>query len=72
LDCLNDVKHASHFCISESIEEVKLLKPERAYFTGFSHRIDHDGLCNALKEERELGCIALVEPAYDGLKIYWT
>ena len=54
-------QHVSHFSISEGIEIVNKIKPERTYFTHFSHAVDHEKVKKELPENIFL--------AYDGLEI---
>jgi len=41
LDGLHDEKHPTHFNTSQAIEIIKRLKPEKAYLTHLTHRIDY-------------------------------
>ena len=61
LDALRDKPHPTHFSIPESLEEVRKLKPKRAYFTHISHWLEHEATNARLPENVEL--------AYDGLRI---
>ena len=54
-------EHATHFNISQALEVIKKISPERAYLTHLSHDVDHD----ILSAELPGG----IFPAYDGLKI---
>ncbi|KAJ3040459.1 hypothetical protein HDV00_010896 [Rhizophlyctis rosea] len=72
LDALHYDTHTSHFSISESITAASTLLPPggRLYFTGMSHRVDHDTLNQELAESailKEKGIVA--EVAYDGMKL---
>ena len=59
LDALRERPHPTHFSIGESLEIVKRLKPERAFFTHMCHELGHLATCARLPEGVEL--------AYDGL-----
>jgi phosphoribosyl 1,2-cyclic phosphate phosphodiesterase len=61
LDAVRLSPHATHFCLSEALEVVRELRPERAYFTHLSHDFDHDVVNAQLP--------AGVELAYDGLTL---
>ena len=62
LNALQKTEHISHFTLEEAIEMVKLINPEKAYFTHMSHTLGlHDEIMNELPENIELG--------YDGLEI---
>lgn len=64
MDALHIIPHASHFSVSQALKEVLLiqpdLEPEMVFFTGFSHRVDHDEL------DEELG--RFLEKRVDGVK----
>ena len=62
LNALRHEKHFSHFCLSEALEVIKEVKPERAYLTHMSHEM---GLHEEVEKELPEG----VELAYDGLQI---
>ena len=62
INALRKEPHISHFNLSQALEVIEDLKPERAYLTHISHRM---GLHRDV--ERELP--AHVHLAYDGLKI---
>jgi phosphoribosyl 1,2-cyclic phosphate phosphodiesterase len=61
LDALRDKPHPTHFSVPQSLEEVRQLKPKRAYFTHISHWLEHEATNARLPENVEL--------AYDGLRI---
>lgn len=61
VNALRYTNHMSHFNVTEALELVDKLKPQRAFFTHISHEIEHDELLQNLPQG--------VEPAYDGLKI---
>ena len=62
LNALRKQKHVSHFNLSEAIEVLKELKPEKAYLTHISHLMElHDMVSKELP--------SFIELAYDGLKI---
>ena len=64
LDALREAPHPTHFCLEESIEVARRLKPRRTLFTHMSHDLEHVRTCNSLPEGMEL--------AYDGLRINLT
>ena len=59
LDALRDSPHPTHFNLSEALEVVSRLEPQRAYFTHICHELPHEATCARLP--------AGVELAYDGL-----
>ncbi len=62
VNALQKEDHISHFTLAQAIELVEELKPEKAYFTHFSHRLGkHADVSLELPEGIEL--------AYDGLKV---
>lgn len=61
LGALRREPHPSHFTVSEALEVVRELKPDRAYFTHIAHELDHDEVSRGLPPGVEL--------AYDGLVI---
>ncbi|MDA3904599.1 MAG: MBL fold metallo-hydrolase [Bacteroidales bacterium] len=62
LNALRKRKHPSHFCLSEALEMIEKIKPEKAYLTHLGHYIGlHDDVNTGLPENVEL--------AYDGLQI---
>ncbi|MDR1984607.1 MAG: MBL fold metallo-hydrolase [Prevotellaceae bacterium] len=62
IDALRRKQHLSHFCLPETLEIIKELKPKRAYLTHISHQLD---LYSALEKELPANVFA----AYDGLII---
>jgi phosphoribosyl 1,2-cyclic phosphate phosphodiesterase len=60
LDALRYNPHPAHFGLTEALEVIDRLKPDRAYLTHISHELDHEIV------SRELP--ANVEMAYDGLR----
>ena len=62
LNALRIRKHPSHFCLSEALEMIEKIKPEKAYLTHLGHYI-------GLHEEINKGLPENVELAYDGLQI---
>jgi len=64
LDCLRITKHATHFCLEESLEVIEKLRPKRTYLTHVSHELDYYET-NAILPKH-------VELAYDGLHIPLT
>ena len=62
INALQIEKHLSHFTLSEAIELINELKPEKAYLTHISHKLGlNTDVGSTLPEHIEL--------AYDGLKI---
>jgi phosphoribosyl 1,2-cyclic phosphate phosphodiesterase len=59
IDALRERPHPTHFSISEALEVVAKLSPERAYFTHVCHDLPHAATCARLPRGVEL--------AYDGL-----
>ena len=59
LDALRETPHPTHFNLSEALEVVSRLTPERAYFTHICHELPHEATCVRLP--------AGVQLAYDGL-----
>lgn len=62
LNALQNKEHISHFNLSQALEMVEKIKPEKAYFTHVSHKL-------GLHSEVERKLPAKVFLAYDGLKI---
>ncbi len=62
LNALRREKHISHYTLSEAVELLKELKPEKAYLTHISHQL---GLHAEVLKELPPG----IEPAYDELSI---
>lgn len=63
LNALQKEPHISHYTLSEAIEILKKLKPEKAYLTHISHKL---GLHSDVEKEELPDFISL---AFDGLKI---
>jgi phosphoribosyl 1,2-cyclic phosphate phosphodiesterase len=59
IDALRERPHPTHFSVSEALEVVARLSPERAYFTHVCHDLPHAATCARLPRGVEL--------AYDGL-----
>jgi len=59
LDALRHKPHPTHFSVSEALDVVARLAPDRAYFTHICHDLGHAATCARLP--------AGVELAYDGL-----
>jgi len=62
LNALRKRKHPSHFCLSEAIKIIEIVKPEKAYLTHLGHYI-------GLHDEVNLELPSNIELAYDNLKI---
>jgi phosphoribosyl 1,2-cyclic phosphate phosphodiesterase len=61
IDALRDAPHPSHLSVSEALELIARLKPQRAILTNLHTDLDYEELRGRLP--------ANVEPAYDGLTI---
>ncbi len=62
INALQREKHPSHFALGEALEEIKRIRPVKAYLTHMSHRMGlHEKVSKELPENVFL--------AYDGLKI---
>jgi phosphoribosyl 1,2-cyclic phosphate phosphodiesterase len=61
VDALRYTPHPSHFCLEETLDWIKRLKPKRAILTNLHVDLD----CERLKSELPPN----VEPAYDGMQI---
>lgn len=59
LDALRDKPHPGHFSLTEALEVIHQLRPERAYLTHIGHELEHEATNRRLP--------ANVELAYDGL-----
>jgi phosphoribosyl 1,2-cyclic phosphate phosphodiesterase len=64
VDALRDRPHPTHFSVSEALDVVKRVAPDRAYFTHICHDLPHAATCARLPRGVEL--------AYDGLVIETT
>lgn len=62
LNALQKKEHLSHFTLKEALEMVRLIQPEKAYFTHISHKLGSHG-------EVEKNLPENVFLAYDGLKV---
>ncbi len=62
LNALRKEKHHSHFNLSEAVELLQYLKPEKAYLTHISHQM---GLHQSIQKDLPEGIFL----AYDGLRI---
>jgi len=62
INALRNSRHVSHFSLSEALEILNQLKPEKAYLTHISHFL---GKFDAVEEKLPPG----VHLAYDGLQI---
>ncbi len=60
LDALRFRPHPAHFSLSEALDVIERLQPERAYLTHISHEMEHEATNRQLPDN-----VAL---AYDGLK----
>jgi phosphoribosyl 1,2-cyclic phosphate phosphodiesterase len=61
IDALRDAPHPSHLSVSEALEWIDRLKPQRAILTNLHTDLDYEELRGRLPPN--------VEPAYDGLTI---
>lgn len=59
LDALRHKPHPGHFSLSEALDAINRIGPERAYLTHMSHDLDHEATNRTLPRGVEL--------AYDGL-----
>ena len=59
LDALRESPHPTHFNLSQALDVVSRIRPERAYFTHICHELSHEATCKRLP--------AGVQLAYDGL-----
>lgn len=63
INALRKKEHFAHLSLSEALELIGELKPQRAYLTHFNHEIGlHSELCDELPDN--------VFPAFDGLTIH--
>lgn len=62
LNALQNKEHISHFTLEQALEMVRVIQPEKAYFTHISHKLGLHG-----EVERKLPDHVFL--AYDGLKI---
>ncbi len=56
-------KHETHFSVSQALEEVTKIGPERTYFTHICHKLEHKRLISELPDH--------VRPAWDGLTLFF-
>ena len=61
LDCVREEEHPTHLTLAQALQWIEIVKPERAFLTHLSHKMDYEALVNALPSG--------VLPAYDGLVI---
>ena len=61
IDCLQIRFHPSHLNLENSLNFIKLFKPQKAILTNLHNELDYDRLCKKLPKT--------VIPAYDGLTI---
>ena len=59
IDALRESPHPTHFNVSQALDVVSRIKPERAYFTHICHDLSHRATCARLPPGVQL--------AYDGL-----
>src|SRR5207247_10298706 len=59
IDALRESPHPTHFNVSQALDVVSRIRPERAYFTHICHELPHQATCRRLP--------AGVQLAYDGL-----
>ena len=64
LDALRERPHPTHFTVTQALEVVGRLSPDRAYFTHIAHDLPHAATCARLPTGVEL--------AYDGLVLEIT
>jgi phosphoribosyl 1,2-cyclic phosphate phosphodiesterase len=63
LNALQTKEHLSHFTLAQALEMVRLIQPEKAYFTHISHKLGSHGEIESTLPDN-------VFLAYDGLKIF--
>jgi len=61
LDALRERPHPTHFCLEQSIEVARQLKPKRTIFTHICHDLEHEATNAALPAGMEL--------AFDGMRV---
>ncbi|ACB95165.1 MBL fold metallo-hydrolase [Beijerinckia indica] len=61
VDALRYTPHPSHFCLQETLDWIKKLKPKRAILTNLHTDLDFERLRSELPPH--------IEPAYDGMQI---
>jgi len=59
INALRPNPHPAHFSLTQAIEVANKIKPQRAYFTHISHKLEHHSTNAMLQQDNEL--------AYDGL-----
>ena len=61
IDALRYTSHPTHFCLSEALEMIRMLRPKRAILTNLSSEVDFATLAGELPDN--------VEPAYDMMRV---
>ncbi len=61
LNALGFKPHPTHFCLSQALEAIEMIRPGRAILTHINHQFDHEAVGKDLPENVSL--------AYDGLRI---
>jgi len=61
IDALRFKSHSTHFTVEQALEEIKKIRPERAYLTHISHEVSHRQLLRTTPRS--------VFPARDGLSV---
>ncbi len=61
IDALRYTPHPTHFSLKEALDEIEIIKPEKAYLIHLSHRFMHSNLERELPER--------VYPSFDGLRV---
>ena len=70
VDGLRYRPHVSHFSVTEAVETIRRLRPERALLTHMCHDVLHADLAARLQDGAgEFACEVPIEPAHDGLQI---
>jgi phosphoribosyl 1,2-cyclic phosphate phosphodiesterase len=63
VDCVREAPHPTHSHLEQTLEWIRIVKPERAYLTHMNHTMDYATIAAKLPPG--------VWPAYDGLAIEW-
>lgn len=61
IDGLRERPHSTHFSVEQAIQEIKELKPKKAYLTHISHELDHEEINRKLSKIKDTD----IELAFD-------